>query len=189
MGIPHLSEAEIRTALAGDASAFEPIVVRWQGPLVNLAYRYCRNRAEAEEMAQEAFLQVYRQRASFRGEAAFSTWLFAVATSVYRSHLRRRPAAGTTVTLEAAPEPFDARPGAAELADDAERREAVHRAVLALPPHYRDAVIQFYFLEQDVDQAAAVLGVPEGTLKARLMRARTLLRERLERSEAMGVRA
>lgn len=84
-------QAAVEKVLAGDTSAFEDIVRCWQGPLVNLAYRFCRDRGRAEEMAQEAFLRVYRSLAQWRREAAFSTWLFALATNLYCSELRRIP--------------------------------------------------------------------------------------------------
>ena len=86
-------QADVEKVLAGEIAAFEGIVRRWQGPLVNLAYRFCRDRARAEEMAQEAFLRAYRGLNRWRKEAAFSTWLFAVATNLYRSELRRRRSA------------------------------------------------------------------------------------------------
>ena len=65
---------------------------RWQGPLINLAYRFCHDRGRAEEMAQEAFLRAYRGLGQWRKDAVFSTWLFALATNLYRSELRRIPA-------------------------------------------------------------------------------------------------
>src|SRR5215510_13534071 len=83
--------ADVDRVLAGDASAFEGIVRRWQGPLVNLAYRFCRDRGRAEELAQEAFLRAYKGLARWRRDAAFSTWLFALATNLYCSELRRIP--------------------------------------------------------------------------------------------------
>src|ERR1700719_4925954 len=84
--------------LAGDISSFEGIVRRWQMPLVNLAYRFCHDRGRSEDMAQEAFLRAYRGLAQWRKDAVFSTWLFALATNLYRSALRRIPA--RTVSLE-----------------------------------------------------------------------------------------
>ena len=69
--------ADVAKVLAGDVPAFEAIVRRWQKPLINLAYRFCRDRARAEDMAQEAFLRAYRSLATWRKDAAFSTWLFA----------------------------------------------------------------------------------------------------------------
>ena len=87
-------EADVAKVLAGDISAFEGIVRRWQGPLVNLAYRFYGDRGRAEDMAQEAFLRAYRALGQWRKDAAFSTWLFAVATNLYRSELRRIPVRG-----------------------------------------------------------------------------------------------
>ena len=86
-------QASVEKVLSGDSSAFEGIVRRRQGPLVNLAYRFCRDRGRAEELAQEAFLRAYRSLDRWRREAAFSTWLFALATNLYCSELRRKKAA------------------------------------------------------------------------------------------------
>ncbi len=167
---------DVRRVLAGDASAFEGIVRRWQGPLVNLAYRFCRHPGRAEEMAQDAFLRVFRFLDRWRDDAAFSTWLFAVATNVYRSHLRRmRP---EEVPLESQ---VEAR-GSANPAADAERdetAEVVRRTVAHLPARYRDAMVLFYFHDLDIAETARQLGLPQGTVKARLHRARGLLQRRL----------
>src|SRR5450755_1600968 len=100
-------QADVERVLAGDIPAFEGIVRRWQGPLINLAYRFCHDRGRAEEMAQSAFLRAYKALATWRGDAAFSTWLFAVATNLYRTELRRIPA--RTVLLEDVAEPRDPR--------------------------------------------------------------------------------
>ena len=88
---PDADAAAVARVLQGDAAAFAGIVERWQGPLVNLAYRFVRDRGRAEEMAQEAFLRAYRGLATWRGDAAFSTWLFAVAANLYRAEIRRIP--------------------------------------------------------------------------------------------------
>ena len=167
---------DVEKVLAGDTSAFAGIVGRWQGPLVNLAYRFCRDRGRAEEMAQEAFLRAYRGLAQWRGQAAFSTWLFALATNLYRTELRRIPA--STFGLDEIAEPRDPRNLGGDL-EDAERDRAVRRAVDALPSKYREALILFYFQEMDVSAAAHSLGVPVGTVKARLSRGRGMLRTKL----------
>ncbi|HZZ40619.1 MAG TPA: sigma-70 family RNA polymerase sigma factor [Acidobacteriaceae bacterium] len=176
--IPLTDEAAIARVLAGDPSAFEAIVRRWQTPLVNLAWRFCRDRTRAEEMAQEAFLRAWRNLAQFRGESAFSTWLFSLAANLYRTELRRMPA--TPLSLDDIAEPPDPRLASLAL-EETSRDEAVRRAVLALPPKYRDAILLFYFHEQDVPATARTLKVPEGTVKARLFRARKLLRSKFAR--------
>jgi len=169
-------QADVERVLAGDIPAFEGIVRRWQGPLINLAYRFCRDRGRAEEMAQEAFLRAYRGLSQWRRDAVFSSWLFALATNLYRSELRRIPA--RAVSLDDIAEPADARASDGGL-EDQDRDLAVRRAVGALPAKYREALILFYFHDMDVTTAAQSLGLPEGTVKARLFRGRELLRGKL----------
>ena len=169
-------QTDVDRVLAGDISAFEGIVRRWQGPLINLAYRFCRDRGRAEEMAQEVFLRAYRALAQWRKEAVFSTWLFALATNLYRSELRRIPA--RMLSLEDIPEPQDARASDGGL-EEHNRDLAVRRAVLVLPAKYRETLILFYFHDMDITSAARSLGLPEGTVKARLFRGREILRSKL----------
>jgi RNA polymerase sigma-70 factor (ECF subfamily) len=173
-------QADVARVLVGETSAFEGIVRRWQGPLINLAYRFCRDRGRAEEMAQEAFLRAYRGLGQWRKDAVFSTWLFALATNLYRSELRRIPA--RTVSIDDIAEPADPRASDGGLEDrDYDRDLAVRHAVGALPAKYREALILFYFHDMDVTTAARSLGLPEGTVKARLFRGREILRSKLPR--------
>jgi RNA polymerase sigma-70 factor (ECF subfamily) len=174
--------ADVARVRAGDVESFAGIVRRWQAPLVNLAYRFCGDRGRAEEMAQEAFLRAYRGLNGYRGDAALSTWLFALATNLYRSELRRIPQ--RMVALDEAPEPADPV-SMAETHELRDRDRVVRRAVLALPPKYREAMLLFYFHEMDVPAAARSLGLPEGTVKARLHRGRELLRAKLSRRLAL----
>jgi RNA polymerase sigma-70 factor, ECF subfamily len=171
-------QADVEKVLAGDINAFEGIVRRWQGPLVSLAYRFSRDRGRAEEMAQEAFLRAYRALAKWRKDAAFSTWLFALAANLYRSEIRRIPP--RTLSLDDIAEPRDPHVEDAGLEDE-DRDRTVRRAVYALPPKYRDALLLFHFHEMDVPAAASSLGLPEGTVKARLSRGREILRRKLPR--------
>jgi RNA polymerase sigma-70 factor, ECF subfamily len=178
---------DARRVLAGDTAAFEGIVTRWQSRLINLAWRFCHDRTQAEDMAQDAFVKAFRALKTFRGESAFSTWLTAIAINSYRTALRdREPAAVGLDFVEAAarstrsarsgqgPEP-DALAGLQER----ERDSAVRQAVLKLPPRYRDALVLYYFEEMNLTETARVLAIPEGTLKAQLHRGRELLRRRL----------
>lgn len=163
--------------------AFAPIVRRWQRPLLNLAYRFCRNRAEAEEMVQEAFLRVYRKLHLYREDAAFSTWMFSVAVRLFTSHMRRRRPPGLPLAA------FDRMPGEEPAALAIERRdrdEAVRRAVGTLPPRYQEAINLYYFLERDVEESARILGLSTGTFKSRLHRGRNMLRKKI--GTLLGVR-
>jgi len=174
----------VARVVAGDTAAFEGIVRRWQSPLINLAWRFCRDRSRAEEMAQEAFLRAFRNLSQFRGDSAFSTWLFALATNRYRTEVRRLPA--MPLSLDQIAEPPDPRLAGAAAFEESDRDESLRRAVLALPPKYRDAVLLFYFHEQDVPAAARTLGIPEGTVKARLFRGRELLRSKFSRPRGVS---
>jgi RNA polymerase sigma-70 factor (ECF subfamily) len=163
--------------LAGDTRAFEGIVRRWQGQLINLAYRFCHDRGRAEEMAQEAFLRAFRNLASWRHEAAFSTWLFALATNLYCTQLRRLPP--HSLPFEDVHEP--ANPGAPDGGLERRNQSAeVRKAVQNLPAKYREVLTLYYFHEMDVPSAARSLGLPEGTVKAHLFRGRSLLRNKLK---------
>lgn len=170
--------ADVEKVRAGEISAFEGIVRRWQGPLVNLAYRFCRDRGRAEELAQDAFLRAYRALDGWRAESVFSTWLFALATNLYISELRRIPV--RAVSLEDVAEPADDRAAGRGLEIE-DRDRAVRRAVHTLPAKYRDALVLFYFHGMDVAAAARSLGLAEGTVKARLFRGREVLRGKLPR--------
>jgi RNA polymerase sigma-70 factor (ECF subfamily) len=167
--------ADVERVLAGNAAAFEGIVRRWQGPLVNMAWRYCRDRSRAEEMAQEAFVRAWRNLAQWRRESSFSTWLFALAANVFRNELKKIPA--LNLPIEEVAEPAGPATQANALEERA-RQESVRKAVLALPMQYREPVLLFYFHEMDVGAAARTMGLPEGTVKARLSRAREMLRQR-----------
>ncbi len=163
--------------LAGDTGAFEGIVRRWQSPLINLAYRFCRDRGRAEEMAQEAFLRAFRNLSKWRQESVFSTWLFALATNLYCSELRRLPP--IAFSFDQAPELADPR----EIDGGLEQRNqsaAIRKAVQSLPAKYREVLTLYYFHEMDVPSAARSLNLPEGTVKAHLFRARNLLRRKLK---------
>jgi RNA polymerase sigma-70 factor (ECF subfamily) len=178
--------ADVARVLAGDLSAFEGIVERWKRRLVNLAWRFCRDRTAAEDMAQEVFVKIYRSLATFRGDSAFSTWVTAIAVNTYRSRLR---AEGLPLLSLDPARTFAVEPGALRGIEERQRAEAVRRAVLTLPGRYREAILLFYFEEKSLADAACVLGVAEGTLKARLHRGRELLRRRCASLSSLAVSA
>ena len=168
---------DVRRVLEGDLSAFENIVRRWQTPLINLAYRFCRDRQRAEDMAQEAFLHIFRKLNKFSGSSTFSTWIFATGLNLYRSSMRRKSL--LVEPMDALTEIASGYMPQSQL-EQQEREELLRRAVAVLPSRYRDAVIIYYFREMDLTETAAILGVPEGTVKAWLHRGRELLRRKLD---------
>ena len=168
--------ADVARVIEGEVSAFEGIVRRWQARLVDLAYRFCFDRSLAEEMAQDAFVHTFRAIRKWRGESTFSTWLHAIALNTYRSTCRRMPP--IALPLESG-ELSGALPDVAISVETTSRERVIRRAVLTLPWIYREAVVLYYFHDNAVEAAAATIGVPVGTIKARLSRARAILREKL----------
>jgi RNA polymerase sigma-70 factor (ECF subfamily) len=165
--------ADVARVLSGDTAAFAGIVQRWQEKVVNLAWRFCRDRTMAEDMAQDAFLKAYRGLRHFRQESKFSTWLTSIALNTFRTAVKtRRPPAFDLVWEVPVPATQLAVLGADE------RAAAVRELVLTLPARYREPLVLFYFEEMNLEETARILGLPEGSLKARLHRGRELLKRR-----------
>jgi len=170
----------ILRAQGGDTDAFRRLVDRHRSLVVELAYRIVRSREEAEEAAQDAFVRAWRALPGFRHEARFSTWLIRIATrralDAAESLRRRR-------TREDPTEPADLDlfvPSAASGMDAADRRR-LWRVLGELEPAPRAAVSLYYLGDRRVDEVAAILGMPEGTVKTLLFRARATLRRAWDR--------
>ena len=168
--------ADVARVIEGDVSAFDGIVRRWQTRLIDLAYRFSYDKSLAEEMAQDAFVRAFRALRKWRADSTFSTWLHAVALNTYRSTYRRLPPSALSLESDAL---SGTQPDVAIRVETTSRERAIRRAVLTLPWIYREAVVLYYFHDQAVEAAATTIGVPAGTVKARLSRARAILREKL----------
>ncbi len=181
------SEAPVRDlverARGGDTEAFRALVVLHQDRAYGLALRMTRSPADAEEVAQDAFVRAWSALARFRGESSFGTWLHRIVArrALDRvEELRRRGAREVTIAEDAVhPEPAAHGPEPA----DTLRSRAVERLVAALPAAQRAAITLYYYEDRSVEQAAAILGMPENTVKTHLARARAALREAIERGE------
>ena len=165
----------------GDARAFEELVISHQHRVFGVALRMLGNAAEAEEVAQEAFLRAHRAIGSFRGEAKLSTWLYGIASRVCLNRLgagERRLTRGGDSELARLAEP------AADPAGDLERSEveqALHRAIAELPDDRRIVVVLRDLEGLSYDEIAAALDLELGTVRSRLHRARMDLKDKLER--------
>ncbi len=173
----------------GDEEAFAALLRRYQGKVYRLAMNMTRNAQDAEEVTQDVFLAVYRKIGEFDGRAAFSTWLYRVASNAALMKLRgRRSEPHLSVEEEGptfAPDGHHARPVAdwSELPEDqllsAERRRVLEQAIEALPPDYKAAVVLRDIEGLSNQEAAEILGASVLAVKSRLHRARLALRERL----------
>lgn len=161
----------VRRHLAGEAGAFHEIVVRHRNRVYAVALRVCGRSEDALDVTQDVFVTAFRKLSSFRGEALLTTWLHRLAVNAALDLARRR-SRRDHAPLEEVPEQADAEPGPEEHAVAAQRAAEVQRALLRLSPEFR-AVIVLHDL-QDLDYAgvADALGVPLGTVKSRIHRAR-----------------
>jgi RNA polymerase sigma-70 factor, ECF subfamily len=174
-------------ALAGLESGYRELLARFQRPVFTLILRMVRDRTEAEDLAQEAFIKAFEKLATFDLERKFSSWLFKIAHNTTIDHLRRRGL--DTVSLDAPRSDEDAAPR--EVADpDAENpsarveRAALNRALTTaltrLRPEYRQVMLLRFQAGLEYVEIAATTGLPLGTVKTYLHRARKELSALLE---------
>jgi RNA polymerase sigma-70 factor (ECF subfamily) len=175
----------VEAARAGQAEAFGELVKRHQGRLYPTLLRLTGSAEDAQDLLQESFLRAYQKLGRFQGESSFYTWLYRLSVNLALSHRRRRrgPARLSELGTEggAGVDPPDnpERSDPTLPADRAERDEAIQAALDALAPDHRAVVVLKEFDGLRYEEIAATLGVPIGTVRSRLHRARRELRERL----------
>jgi len=170
----------------GDRRAFDQLVLRYQHKVLKLVLRYMRNHAEAEDVAQEAFLKAYRAIHSFRGDSAFYTWIYRIAINTAKNALvaaKRRP---LDYDLDLQDPEQNERAG--RLRDEAtpesllltdEIRRTVDAAIGALPEDLRRAVVLREYDGLSYEEIAAVMECPVGTVRSRIFRAREAIDRQL----------
>jgi RNA polymerase sigma-70 factor, ECF subfamily len=183
-----LSEAEaIERAKQGDAAAFEVLYNLHKRRVYSLCLRMTANTAEAEDLSQEAFLQLFRKIGTFRGESAFSTWLHRMAVNVVLMRLRKKGLSVVPLeeTMETDEESPKKEPGAQDpsLAGAVDRLE-LQRAVDALPPGYRTIFVLHDIEGFEHNEIAELVGCSIGNSKSQLHKARMKLRDSLRTSRA-----
>jgi len=175
-------------AKAGDDSSFNVLLVKYRSPLVNFLYRMVRDRATAEDLAQDVFLRVYRARKQYTPSAKFTTWLFRIATNVALNSVRDNRHQKMQVSLDApvsTEQEFVARDVPAREARideqllERDRVEFIQRAIASLPEKQRAAVLLHKYEEMDYAEIAETLDCTEAALKSLLFRAYENLRVQL----------
>ncbi len=169
--------ALLQPAAEGCPEAFSTLFNRHYGNIHAFAYRLCLCGAEAEDIAQETFIQAARALGSFRGQASFKNWLYAIATNRARDRLRqrqRRERLDTALQAEAMPAGMASRPDAAH-----DRHDEIRAALGALPLAHREVINLVFYENLNHAEAARVLGCAESTVSWRLFRAKSKLRKLL----------
>ena len=187
------NEAEaIERAKRGDARAFQELYDKHKRRVYSLCLRMTANTAEAEDLTQEAFLQLYRKIATFRGESAFSTWLHRLSVNVVLMHLRKKslPVVSLEETTQAGEEDSPKRDFGAEdlaLAGSIDRLQ-LQKAVDDLPPGYRTIFVLHDIEGYEHNEIAGIVGCSIGNSKSQLHKARMKLRDllKINRAEKAG---
>lgn len=175
----------VDAVLAGRSGAFERLVREYQGLVAHVVFRLVRHADDANDVCQEAFLRVYRQLRQFRNEGTLKAWIARVAYTTALRYLERKRGLGETVDVDVHDdedfrhEAIDA--GAERHHSERQIAEAVRAAVDTLPPQQRLLVCLYHLDGLTITDIAAMTGMPDGTIKNALFRARRRLRIALER--------
>jgi RNA polymerase sigma-70 factor (ECF subfamily) len=180
--------SDMERLAAGQDAALNDLMERHATPVFHFLCRMVGNEDDANDLAQETFVRVFRARASFRAGEKFSTWLFTIAANLARNHFRWR-SRHPNVSLEAETGEAEQTLGSTLPANDpapneqaltAERAAAVRAAVGKLPEDLREAIVLCEWEERTVAEAAAILETTPKAVESRLYRARQILREKLK---------
>jgi RNA polymerase sigma-70 factor, ECF subfamily len=177
---------------SGDESALADLSEAYSSKIYQLAFRYLRNKEDAEEVTQDVLFKVYRKVGAFRGDAALSSWIYRITFNAAMSRLRTaRYQRSQDEDRQASPKDADTvgAPGTLDVADwtdladeqvlRSQLRQRVFRAILALPAIYRAPVMLRDIQGMSTEEASAMLRVKDQTLKSRLHRGRLILRKQL----------
>jgi RNA polymerase sigma-70 factor (ECF subfamily) len=160
----------VRRAQRGERGAFDLLVLRYQHKVIKLVARLLRDPAEAEDVAQEAFVKAYRALGSFRGDSAFYTWLYRIAVNTARNAMASRQRRPLDYEAELSEAEQGDTPEATALTE--EIRETVNRAVAELPEDLRTAIILREVEGLSYEEIASAMDCPVGTVRSRIFRAR-----------------
>ena len=177
----------VRRVHRGDKGAFDALVLKYQHKLVKLVMRYVRNPAEAEDIAQEAFIKAYRALPQFRGDSAFYTWLYRIAINTAKNAVVSRDRSPIEYDLDrnSNDESYEMQgrmkdsetPEGLVLTD--EIRSTVNAAIDALPEDLRTAIVLRELEGLSYEEIAAAMDCPVGTVRSRIFRAREAIDRRL----------
>ncbi len=173
----------ISLVLKGDQQAYALLVSRYQNFVFTLTMRMLKNREDAEEVAQDVFVKAYRALADFRGASKFSTWLYTIVNSSCLSFLRKKKQDIHSLDNERVFEQVDSQDSgmAANQVEQKSRQVMVTKAIALLAPDDAKIITLFYKAEQSLEEIAQILGIEPNTAKVRLHRARTRLKEKMEK--------
>ncbi len=173
----------IKLCKQGDRQAFNQLVEKYQERVVNIAYGLLSNKEDAYDAAQETFIKVYRSLNSFAEKSSFSTWIYRILSNVCKDMLRKRQRSVKVISIhgdenEEKPHDIpDLNPTPEETVEKNELHRQVWDALHQLKSEYREIIVYFDMQELSYEEVSSALGIPIGTVKSRLNRARAALKK------------
>ena len=174
----------VLTAVSGREAAFEELVRRYQRPIASYVYRMVGDYDAALDLTQEVFIKVYNSLSRYRSEFKFSTWIYKIAHNTAIDHLRRHTVRDQIMTTGGDGTQFEIviesrRLTPEQESEREERRSEIESVVQSLPAAYRELIVLRHSHDLSYDEIAEVTGLPLGTVKNRLFRAREAMRDLL----------
>ena len=178
------SDSEIISlVLKGDHNAYALLVERYKSYVFTLTLRFIKSREDAEEVSQDIFVKAYRSLADFKGTAKFSTWLYTIVNTTCITFLRKKRLDVRSLDDERTFEVADSQDSGfrANQVEQKSRQNMVNRAIAMLNPDDAQIITLFYKNEQNLEEISQILGLEVNTAKVRLHRARTRLKDKMEK--------
>ena len=182
----------VAIAIDGFDGSFEELVRRYQRPISAYVYRMVGNYESALDLTQEIFIKVYNSLNRYRAEFKFSTWIYKIAHNAAVDHLRRTATREQSLVLGPEGDTFDlpiesARLSPEQESEQKERRGEIEAVVRALPANYRELIILRHSQDLSYEEIVEVTGLPLGTVKNRLFRAREMMRQQFVDKGITGI--
>jgi RNA polymerase sigma-70 factor (ECF subfamily) len=182
----------VARAISGHEENFEELVRRYQRPIAAYVYRMVGDYDAALDLTQEVFIKVYGSLTRYRSEFKFSTWIYKIAHNAAIDHLRRNNSRDQSLITEVDGSPFElpvksGKPTPEQEYVGKERRAEVEFVVSQLPPAYKELIVLRHSHDLSYDEIAEVTGLPLGTVKNRLFRAREIMRDQFVRRGITGI--
>jgi RNA polymerase sigma-70 factor (ECF subfamily) len=182
----------VATAVTGVEGSFEELVRRYQRPISAYVYRMVGNYESALDLTQEIFIKVYSSLDRYRAEFKFSTWIYKIAHNAAVDHLRRTATREQSLVIGPEGDQFDlpiesTRLSPEQESERRERRVEIETVVRALPSNYRELIILRHSQDLSYEEIVDVTGLPLGTVKNRLFRAREMMRQQFVEKGITGI--
>lgn len=182
----------VASAVTGIEGSFEELVRRYQRPISAYVYRMVGNYESALDLTQEIFIKVYSSLNRYRSEFKFSTWIYKIAHNAAVDHLRRTTTREQSLVVGTEGDQFDlpiesGRLSPEQESERRERRVEIETVVRALPANYRELIILRHSQDLSYEEIVEVTGLPLGTVKNRLFRAREMMRQQFVEKGITGI--